>query len=102
MPGVQMRLWQAMLVVVTHLRTAAEAQDVAATVFVQLSKYDHPLALRYIMEWVLLRVFLAYPSTIRAVFIPYGAGCPLPPVARWRHPHDSELVAGLGRGLTMA
>ena len=66
-----MRLWQAILLLLPHVCDNGTAQDLALAFMEMLSKHDHPLSLRYLIEWALERLFLAFPTVAQAVLLPY-------------------------------
>jgi len=68
----KVRLWQALLLLLPCLPDEASAHEVAVALYDVLLKYEHPLSLRYLLEWSLLRIFLAYPNLIHTLFLPYA------------------------------
>ena len=70
----QVRLWQVIVVLVSHLVDPAAAQRAVSTILGLLAQHEHPPSLRYLIEWAALRIYLAHPATIAATLLPYAAG----------------------------
>jgi len=69
----KVRLWQALLMLLPCLPDEASAHGVTVALYDVLLKHEHPLSLRYLLEWSLLRIFLAFPNLIHALFLPYAS-----------------------------
>jgi hypothetical protein len=97
MEGSQVRLWQAVLLLVPH--AAAEgvlaATATAAALFARLGAHDHPLPVRLLLEWALVRLLVAAPAALYTVLLPYAVS-PSPPLARL---HAQLKRACMGQGV---